>query len=52
MAMFELLNRFGYQAASFGGVELRRIEAPGIVDHAGSVKKCRVVKFGLILFIS
>ncbi len=43
---FKLLQRFGNEAAGFGSIELRRLKAPGVVDHSGSVKKCRVVKIG------
>ena len=43
---FKLLQRFGNEAVSFGSIELRSIKAAGVVDHAGSVKKCRVVKIG------
>ena len=35
----QLLQSFGNEAAGFGGVELRSIEAAGVVNHAGSVKK-------------
>lgn len=43
-----LAECFGNEAASFGRVQLRSIEAAGIIDHAGSVKKGRVVKIGLV----
>ena len=45
---FKLLHCFGNEAARFGSCELRGIEAAGIVNHAGSVKKGRVVKIGLV----
>ena len=44
----QLLQSFVNEAAGFGGVELRSIEASGVVNHAGSVKKGRVVKSGLV----
>lgn len=43
-----LLESLCDEAARFGGGKLRRVEAPGIIDHAGSVKKGRVVKIGLV----
>ena len=34
----ELFDCFGYQAAGFGGTELRRVKASSIINHVGSVK--------------
>ncbi|WP_300890934.1 hypothetical protein [uncultured Muribaculum sp.] len=36
------------ESARLRSVEHRGVEAPGIVDHAGGVKKGRVVKIGLV----
>lgn len=45
-AAFNLAESFGNKAPRFGSPELRGIEAAGVVDHTGSVKKGRVVKIG------
>ena len=40
----ELLVSLGNELAGLWGAELRSAESAGIIDHAGSVKKCVVVK--------
>ena len=44
----ELLVSLGNELAGLWGAELRSAESAGIIDHAGSVKKCVVVKIGVL----
>ena len=43
---FKYAERFGNHLACFRSVQHGRIKPPRIIDHAGSVKECRIVKIG------